>query len=268
MEDRLLEFVEEEGLPPSLVPKLTSLISELGSGVRLPTVAATLDQAFPDRTPVDLSLDPDVPPPTAQLEEWIADRYRDLGPLGQGGVGEVRRVHDVALNRTLAMKTVRRSLLDQPLALARFLDEAQASAQLQHPNIVPVHDVGVLPDGRPWFTMREVRGRTLSDVIRGVHEASGGGWAPGPHGWTFRRLVSAFLTVCRAVAYAHERGVVHRDLKPANMMVGTQGEVYVLDWGLAKVVGRADLAGHGVRTSRISGDSDHHRTAMGRVIGT
>jgi len=123
----------------------------------------------------------------------IAGRYADLGPIGMGGVGAVRRVRDVQLNRTLAMKTLHASLLDRPSALARFLEEAQATAQLQHPNIVPVHDIGTHPDGRVWFTMKEVRGRTLTDVVREVHAAADVRWNPAPSGWTLRRSVASFL---------------------------------------------------------------------------
>src|SRR5690606_17346235 len=113
----------------------------------------------------------------------------------------------------------------------RFVEEAQCSAQLQHPGIVPVHELGRLADGRLYFTMREIRGRTLTEVIAEVHEASGDGeWRPGPSGFTFRRLVDAFHRVCEAVAYAHHRGVIHRDLKPDNVMLGEHGEVLVVDW--------------------------------------
>jgi len=153
-------------------------------------------------------------------------------------MGEVRRVRDPLLNRSMAMKIVRPGLLDQPEALARFVEEAQATAQLQHPGIVPVHELGRLPDGRLFFTMREVRGRTLGAVISEVHRVSLGEWSEAEGGWTFRRLIDAFHRACEAVAYAHERAVVHRDLKPSNVMVGGHGEVLVVDWGLAKVLGR------------------------------
>ncbi len=216
-----------------------------------------------------VDLEPDDLPMGEAAE--IADRYIDLGPLGAGGMGEVRRVRDRELNRTLAMKIVHPNVVRHPSMIARFLDEAQASAQLQHPNIVPVHDLGRLPDGRLWFTMREVRGRTLGDVIAEVHAASNERWETGAQGWTFRRVLTAFLAVCNAVAYAHERGVVHRDLKPDNTMVGERGEVYVLDWGLAKIVGRPDRAAEAgeldvVRTERS--EKDEYRTKMGQVAGT
>ena len=184
-------------------------------------------------------------------------------------MGEVRRVRDTRLNRTLAMKLVHPQLLDRPSSLARFLEEAQATAQLQHPGIIPVHDLGTLPDGRLWFTMKEVRGKRLTEVIEEGHAASGDRWEAAASGWTFRRLMNAFLSVCQAVAYAHERGVVHRDLKPDNAMVGTHGEVYVLDWGLAKIVGHPDRAAEAGELDVVQSErSGEHATRMGQVAGT
>lgn len=266
MQAEIRAFARRNGLAPTLVPKLESLFTSLQYAAS--SDASTVDQLVDDRTPVGLG--PPRPAPAPAVLR-IAGRYEDLGPIGIGGMGEVRRVRDVQLNRTLAMKTLHARLLTRPSVLSRFLDEAQATAQLQHPNIVPVHDIGTLPDGRLWFTMKEVRGRTFSAVVREVHDASAQQWEAGTQGWTFRRLVNAYLSVCRAVAYAHERGVVHRDLKPNNVMVGEFGEVYVLDWGLAKIVGRPDVAAAEgkldvVETAR--GSSEEHRTEVGRVVGT
>jgi len=178
-------------------------------------------------------------------------------------MGEVRRVRDVQLDRPVAMKIQHPHLLAKPSARARFLDEVQATARLQHPNIVPVHDAGILPDGRMWFTMKEVHGRTLADVAREVHTASGSRWEQGEGGWTFRRLITVFLSVCRAVVHAHRHRVLHRDLKPSNVMVGELGEVYVLDWGLAKL---RRIAPDAPEESVASAPTD--RTQAGRVVGT
>jgi serine/threonine-protein kinase len=200
------------------------------------------------------------------------ERYEDLGLLGTGGMGEVRRVRDRDLGRTMAMKIIRSDRMQRPKVLARFIQEAQCSAQLQHPGIVPVHELGRLPDGRFYFTMREVKGRTLSEVIAEVHGASKADrWQAGATGWTFRGLVDAFHRVCEAVAYAHSRGVVHRDLKPDNIMVGGHGEVLVVDWGLAKVVGRADLAAEAGELDPVVTDRSEDAaqvTRMGAVAGT
>ena len=156
------------------------------------------------------------------------DRYVDMGVIGTGSFGEVRRVVDKELNRTMAMKILHPRIMEQDSLVARFVEEAQATAQLQHPGIVPVHELGQLRDGRRYFTMKEVRGLTFKEVLSQHHRGTGA--------WTFRRLISAFHDVCEAVAFAHARGVIHRDLKPSNIMVGDFGEVLVMDWGLAKVI--------------------------------
>ncbi len=143
--------------------------------------------------------------------------------LGAGGMGEVYRGRDPALGRYLAVKVIRPALRDHPAAECRFLREARVTGTLQHPGIVPVHNLGRLPDGRLYFTMKLVRGRTLQRIL-----AEGTDRLP--------ELLAIFEKVCQAVAYAHSKGVLHRDLKPSNIMVGSFGEVQVMDWGLAKVL--------------------------------
>lgn len=210
--------------------------------------------------------------PAVERGSGSRERYEDLGPLGTGGMGEVRRVLDRELGRTMAMKIIRSDLMERPKVLARFIEEAQCSAQLQHPGIVPVHEMGRLKDGRAYFTMAEVKGRTLSEVIAEVHAASKAErWRPGARGWTFRGLVDIFHRTCEAVAYAHSRDVVHRDIKPQNIMVGEHGEVLVVDWGLAKVGGGVELdedadTGNPVTTDR-SRDAAQ-ATRIGAVAGT
>jgi serine/threonine-protein kinase len=165
----------------------------------------------------------------------LPPRYRDQGRIATGSFGEVRRVHDTQLGRVVAMKLLRADVASGAQSEARFLAETSLTAGLEHPGIVAVHDSGRLDDGRLWFTMREVRGRTLRDVIAEVHAAAGPeGFRETASGWTFRRLVDAFARVCQAVAYAHRRGIVHRDIKPDNLMTGELGEVMVMDWGLGR----------------------------------
>lgn len=187
-------------------------------------------------------------------------RYEEVGMLGRGGMGEVYRVRDTVLNRTVAMKRLLASR-DHGMGLARFVAEAQATAQLQHPGIVPVHDMGLTPDGYHFFTMKEVRGTTLQEAIGQVH-------SEGLDRLALRRLVVAFQQVCEAVAYAHDQGVLHRDLKPENIMLGDFGEVLVVDWGLAKVLDEPSEVrrGGGVHTSLSSTDS--LRTRAGAISGT
>ncbi|MBL9025685.1 MAG: protein kinase [Myxococcales bacterium] len=158
------------------------------------------------------------------------DRYAYLDLLGRGGMGVVHRVADRVLGREAAMKLLEGPLGDRPVEVLRFLEEAQITGQLDHPGIVPVHDFGIGADGsRAYFTMKLVRGDTLARLIS-THRALG------LEGRTLERLLRAFVRVCEAVSFAHARRVVHRDLKPDNILLGSHGEVYVMDWGLARVV--------------------------------
>ena len=170
------------------------------------------------------------------------DRYEDLGLIGHGAMGEVKRVKDRFLGRVVAMKVLRPEAALIPGIRDRFLMEAATTAQLEHPGIIPVYDIGEI-EGRPYFTMREIRGRTFSEVIREVHDASGSGRWTNAGGWSFTRLIDAFRQVCEAVAFAHDRGVIHRDLKPENVMIGDFGEVTVMDWGLATTTADNVLVG-------------------------
>ncbi len=206
-------------------------------------------------------------------------RYRDLGVLGRGGMGEVRRVWDPDLRRRVAMKLLRGGSEEQSGGrelLGRFLDEARITSQLQHPGIVPVHELGLDDHGRVYFTMAMVRGRTFLSIIDAVRE--------GAEDWTLTRALGVLQRVCEAVAFAHSRGVIHRDLKPGNIMVGPFGEVYVLDWGVARIGGdgaEADdpSAADGGGGQGSFGDAeaidgatevDRHgmRTRCGEVVGT
>ncbi len=183
--------------------------------------------------------DPPISAPTPPLD--ASGRYEDRWLVGRGGMGEVRLVYDRRLRRTAVMKIVRPELAGTRAA-RRLAVEAEITARLQHPGVVPVYDAGALPDGRPFYVMREVRGQTLAEVIGAVHGASPPGEWRAAEGWTFRRLVDALRRVCETVAYAHTHGVVHRDLKPANVMLEGLGAVLVLDWGIAKLVGPAEEA--------------------------
>ncbi|HEY4220306.1 MAG TPA: serine/threonine-protein kinase, partial [Myxococcota bacterium] len=156
-------------------------------------------------------------------------KYETLGVLGYGGMGEVYEVADVDLKRTVALKRIKKDMLS-PRATALFLQEAQITAQLEHPNIVPVHDAGRTASGEAFFTMKLLRGLTLRQVIMQI----GSGEPSAVARFTPMRVGITFLEVVRAVAYAHARGVVHCDLKPSNVLIGAHGEVVVGDWGLAR----------------------------------
>ncbi|HVU03913.1 MAG TPA: serine/threonine-protein kinase [Polyangiaceae bacterium] len=157
--------------------------------------------------------------------------------VGRGAMGFVLRATDGQLRRDLALKVApapRNELSREQLA--RFIEEAQITAQLEHPNVVPVHDIGVDPEGRPYFSMKLIRGQSLEAILEKRKAGDPGTLAE----FGLRRLLDVFLQACQAVEYAHARGVIHRDLKPANIMVGDFGEVLVMDWGVAKLLGRPD----------------------------
>ncbi|HVS18430.1 MAG TPA: serine/threonine-protein kinase, partial [Planctomycetota bacterium] len=210
-----------------------------------------------------------------------ATRYRIQGEVAHGGMGAVLRVWDLDLRRHLAMKVMLAKTRARPdedptpteeRFLARFLEEAQVTAQLDHPGIVPVHELGLDAQGHVYFTMKLVKGQTLKEVLDDV--------AGGRGHWKPQRVLGVLLKVCEAMSYAHDKGVIHRDLKPANVMVGRYGEVYVMDWGLAKIRGRADDKDIHIRgrtddastivsseRSELSGESSLC-TMEGDVVGT
>jgi serine/threonine-protein kinase len=184
----------------------------------------------------------------------FADRYLMHDLLGKGGMGEVRLCADDRLGRDVALKT-----MYSTSSRARFLREAKLQGRLEHPSVVPVYDVGEVV-GTPFFTMRRIVGTTLSDVFAQLQH----GDAEFATRYSRRRLLTDFVQACQAVAYAHDHGVVHRDLKPANIMLGAYGEVYVLDWGIAKVRDGGSDAGE--PRSVIPPAGSH--TAAGSVLGT
>jgi serine/threonine-protein kinase len=174
--------------------------------------------------------------PGAQLEDLIRhDRYEPGPIIGKGGMGEVRQCQDTRLHREIALKT---ATTKDRAELSRFVREAQVQGQLEHPGIVPVHELGLGADGAPFFAMKRVHGETLAEVLALIAQND----ARGQEKYPRHKLVQAFQSVCQAVDYAHTHGWIHRDLKPANVMLGDFGEVYVLDWGLARRLEEADDA--------------------------
>jgi formylglycine-generating enzyme required for sulfatase activity/tRNA A-37 threonylcarbamoyl transferase component Bud32 len=199
-----------------------------------------------------------------------AERYAVEGELGKGGMGVVLRVFDRDLRRRLAMKVLPEAARARGSRWMRFLEEAQVSAQLDHPGIVPVHELGLDREGRVFFTMKLVQGVTLEHVLAQL--------ARGDGGWNTTRVIAILLRVCEAMAFAHAKGVVHRDLKPANIMVGRFGETYVMDWGVARVLGAPSAqGGDSAATTSISSErrdqagrpaADAWLTHEGDVVGT
>src|SRR5262249_11176450 len=160
---------------------------------------------------------------------------------------------------------------DDPASRARFLLEAEVTGRLEHPGVVPVYGLGTSDQGRPFYAMRFVRGQSLKEAIDRFYQADEHpGRDPAERTLALRQLLGRFIDVCQAIAYAHSRGVIHRDLKPANILLGPYGETLVVDWGLAKVVGRDDpppqpAAELTLRPASHSGSSE---TVAGTAMGT
>ena len=166
--------------------------------------------------------------------ELTGPRYAAQETLGWGGVGHVTAVLDRVIRRTVALKSLKRAYARDPSIAARFVQEARITAQLEHPNIVPVYDLGAADDGEPFYTMRVVKRRSLRDVLS----------TPLRKAWPLVRMLGVIVQVSRALAYAHSRGVLHRDVKPDNVLLGDFGEVYVADWGLARLAAGTSIEVH------------------------
>lgn len=226
------------------------------------------------------------PAPQEDRREW---RYEDRGILGRGGNADVRVVFDHRLDRELAMKLVR---ADEDLTAnassqadgddgaralerrrrVRFVAEAKLAGRLEHPGILAVHDLGRTPDGRDFFTMPRLEGQTLHELIARLH-SEGPKDSTERDPWGLPRLLDVLVRVAEAVAFAHARGVVHRDIKPANIMVGSFGETYLLDWGLAGEEGTPEGRASAPEASGRSAPSairpgDAALTGAGDVVGT
>jgi serine/threonine-protein kinase len=203
---------------------------------------------------------PSAPPPVspsagARLAAG-ARRYEPKGILGKGAQGEVVLCRDAHIGRDVALKRMTKQSRGDSSARARFLREARVQGQLEHPAVVPVHDLDADEAGTEFFTMKCLRGQTLAEILRARRRGEAGG-----ERFPLRRLLGAFAAACLAVDYAHSRGVIHRDLKPANMMLGEYGEVYVLDWGIAKLNGAPG-------DTILDGERDNVRTQTGTIMGT
>ncbi len=179
-------------------------------------------------------MDWDDPPPAPTSP---AERYRVGRRLGAGSCGEVWLAFDRLLQRDVALKVHTEGSRDRDPRRREFLSGARLAASLDHPNVVPVYDLGVDPDGRAWFTMKHVEGQSLADWIRSRGEAP-------PDAAFLRAVLETLGRVCEALAFAHDRGVVHNDVNPANVLVGRFGEVFLTDWGGARRLCQPPLDGH------------------------
>ncbi len=254
---------------PPLSSESWSLPSRSGPGAGEPPVQLRepVDEPL---TPVNLPASDAMPAPVA-----VPERYHLVGELARGGMGAILKGRDVDLGRDIALKVLLEKHAGKPELLHRFVEEAQIAGQLQHPGVVPVYELGQFGDARPYFTMKLVKGQTLAKLLAERTDSS----------QERPRFVKIFEQVCQTLAYVHARGVIHRDLKPSNVMVGSFGEVQVMDWGLAKVLAEGGIADEQasrkrqppepvsvIRTIRSEGTelpgvgSSH--TRVGSVLGT
>ena len=193
-------------------------------------------------------------------------RYRLTRTHGMGGLGVVSVAEDAALDRNVAVKQLRPERVLDPMAVERFVREARITGRLQHPNIVPVYELGLHPDDQiPFYAMRFVGHRTLRDAITQHHADKTS--SASARNLRFRELLQSCLAVCNAVAFAHDQGVIHRDLKPANVMIGDFGEVILLDWGLAKRVDELEPS-TGDDLEPLAPGMDLSQTQVGARLGS
>jgi serine/threonine-protein kinase len=217
------------------------------AGLGEPEIEATLARVAraTNRHPIEPDEDND-PARTAGLSLGAAtsdgQRFRILRPHSRGGLGEVFVALDSELHREVALKQILEKHADDPVSRQRFVAEAEITGGLEHPGIVPVYGLGTYPDGRPYYAMRFIRGDSLKESIAAFHADNVLRADPGRRALGLLKLLRRFLAVCDAIDYAHSRGVLHRDLKPSNVVLGQHGETLVVDWGLAKALGRTESA--------------------------
>ncbi len=210
-----------------------------------------------------------IPPGVQKLidEHGTEGRYAVEKPLAQGGMGAVLLIKDGDFQRPAAMKVMLSRYAKSPEAMERFLAEAQVTAQLEHPNIVPIHDLGIMEDGTVYFTMKFIEGESLGGVVKRLKSDDPAVAQQARDEWPDERILLTFLKVLDGMSYAHAKGVVHRDIKPDNIMLGRHGEVLVVDWGIAKVLGR-DEGGSTAGVVHLRDEDAVSLTREGAAMGT
>jgi eukaryotic-like serine/threonine-protein kinase len=248
----------------ALARLLPDLVARLRSSGRDPTVSEVMETLGVGMQPTLIK--PGQMRRMAEADAAADEPLPDLGDLevrrelGRGGMGRVVEVRDPQLRRVVAAKVLKDPEELDEVRLARFVAEAQVTSQLEHPGIVPVHEMGFAPDGRLYFTMKKVAGSSLRALIRDLRK----GDRETRQQWSRHKLLTAFVQVCNAVAYAHSRGVLHRDLKPDNIMIGAFGEVLLMDWGVARLIGDATETTRDEGIDRVA----VQQTMDGTTIGT
>jgi eukaryotic-like serine/threonine-protein kinase len=244
-------------------PASSSVLASFGEAFgNIPPILLRDADSVTDPGPVIRPSSPEIPDPADR-----SARLQLFGEIARGGMGAVLKGRDSDLGRDLAVKILLESHRDKPDMIRRFIEEAQIAGQLQHPGIVPIYELGAFGDRRPYFAMKLVKGHTLAEILANRKTPSEG----------LPRFLSIFESICQTMAYAHARGVIHRDLKPSNVMVGSFGEVQVMDWGLAKVLPRGGAvedasAGHtrdqGTVIATTRSGSDSELSQAGSIMGT
>ena len=245
-----LAEVLEAGLSPGFGNDHTIVIDNVGHSV-LKSFGKTIDvPRVALRETADEGAGPIARPKSPEMPDRGSDsRYQLHGEIARGGMGAILKGRDTDLGRELAIKVLLEAHKDKREVVQRFIEEAQIGGQLQHPGIAPVYELGQFADLRPFFSMKLVKGETFSKLLakrKNAAEDRG-------------KFLGIFEQICQTMAYVHSRGVIHRDLKPANIMVGSFGEVQVMDWGLAKV-----LPAGGVADEKHARDKQHGKSIIRR----
>ncbi len=252
------------GLWDQLLQRLTA-----NNGVNDETLLSSLSDAMPQD---DCTVVPDssVSGTTNSDVGPTEFRYKIIDNHASGGLGDVFIAHDQEVPREVALKQLKGEYAHDLDSQVRFLREAEITGGLEHPGIVPVYGMGAYADGRPYYAMRFVRGGSLKEAITRYHETLGHDELSGLRSLKLRKLLTRFIEVCHAIDYAHSRGVLHRDIKPANIMLGKYGETLVVDWGLAKPIGRTttEQSTTDEVTLRPQSGSGSSATQLGSAVGT
>jgi serine/threonine protein kinase len=208
--------------------------------------------------------------PEEESVQFTMDSYQILKEVGKGGMGEVYLAYDTSCGRRIALKKIRADLNEHPQMHNRFLKEARITSQLTHPSIIPIYSIHG-KDSQTYYTMPYVQGMTFKQLLRQLRSAEKNGHKHENAGGSIPYLIRIFLNVCQAIAYAHSKGVLHRDIKPENIILGQFGEVLILDWGLAKLVGSHKNSTYEEEFPQVQDQERnplHQITRLGKVVGT